>query len=209
MDNKPTPEQKPRPTKDFRPPIKRVYIDVETGGLDSWNNPLIQCAGIIEIGGEKIESFDFKIAPFEDQVIADSSLEVTGLTREDIAKFENPMLVYNDLTRLLDKYVDKFKRTDKFHFVGYNSTFDDRFMRSFWKRNNDNYYGSYFLFPTIDVCVLAADYLQDVRPTMKGFKLVDVAQHLFDDINPDEAHDAFWDIEVTRRIYKHIKSNTR
>lgn len=185
---------------------KLIYIDLETGGVNSYKNPVIQIAGIVEINGKIKQQFDLRTAPFPHQEIEDSSLEVTGLTRSEIKGYDDPSTVFDTLTTMLDKYVDRYDSSDKFHFVGYNSTFDDRFMRAFWKNNNDKYYGSFFYFPTIDVCVLAADQLKSARPLMNGFKLVDVAEHFFDDVNADDAHDASWDIKMTRRIYKHLKT---
>lgn len=187
-------------------PIKRCYIDVETGGLNDWKNPVVQIAGIIEIDGERKEDFNLNARPFSDQQVTDKSLETTGLTMAEINKFPPPNEAYKTLTKLLGSHVDQYDRSDKFFFVGYNSTFDQGFMRNFWKRNNDKYFGSLFFFPTVDVMVIAGEHLRHQRGQMKNFKLTTVAQHILgDDLDISDAHDAMWDIEITRRIYQEIQ----
>ncbi len=186
--------------------IKKIYIDTETTGVDPKANGIIQLAGIIELGEQKMESFNYKVKPFPGDIILDSALVVSGNTRKGIEDFEPPGLVFHKFLRLLDSYVDKFNKRDKFHFIGYNSRFDDSFLREWFNKNNaDKYaYGSRFWWPSIDVSNMAAVELMKYRKEFPDFKLMTVASRCIE-TDKGKAHDALYDVEITRQLYKHLK----
>ena len=66
---------------------KILWVDTETTGTDPGKNGIIQLAGVLEINGHEISSFDYKIRPFADDVIEDTALAVNGFTREELAGF--------------------------------------------------------------------------------------------------------------------------
>ena len=105
----------------------------------------------------------------------------------------------------MGKYIEKFDRNDKFHFIAYNANFDDNFMRSFFKKNNDNYYGSWFYWPPLDVANLAGAYLANSRSKMINFKLMTVANFLGFEADSGKAHDALYDIETTIKVFDYLK----
>lgn len=184
--------------------MKQFFCDLETTGTDPSKHGVIQIAGCIVIDGEERESFNFRTRPFKGDMVSQEASAVTGINMEQMKEFPAPEKVFGELSAMLGKYVDKFKRTDKFFFVGYNATFDDGFMRRFWDKNGDKYYGSWFWWPPIDVAVLAANKLGDKRSTMPNFKLVTLAEHL--GIQAEgSAHDAGYDIELTRKIYEAVR----
>ena len=180
---------------------KRFFIDVETTGVNSRTDALIQLGGIIEIDGEIKEKLNLRIKPFPNDVINDKALEVNGITREELSTFSPPKKMYKKLTSIMSKYVDKFNKLDKFHFIGYNSRFDDDFVRSWFKKNGDKYYGSYFFWPSIDVANIAAVKFMDERHKFSNFKLMTVAKYAGVEVDPASAHDAMYDIEITRDLF--------
>lgn len=188
--------------------MKLCYIDLETGGIDPVNCALLQIAGIIEIDGVEKERFEFFLHPYPDDIVTEEALEKTGILLEDLEnnpKFRNPGIVYKDFLALLDKYVSKFDKKDKFFLVGYNShAFDFQFLINFFIKNNNNFFMSYFWYPSIDVMLLAAFSYMDERAKFNNFKLTTVAEVILGKENVDEskAHDAMYDIELTRNIYK-------
>jgi len=187
--------------------VKRCYIDVETGGVDSEKCALLQIAGIVEIDGKVEETFELKIKPFPNDFICTAALEVTGYSLDTIQSSDDflvPREAYLKLIKILKKYVDQYDKRDKFSFVGYNSNFDIQFVRSFFLKNGDTYYGSYFWNSHIDVMVMAHIILEGERANMEGFKLVQVAEHFGIDVDESKAHDALYDIELTRDIYRKI-----
>ena len=155
------------------------------------------------IDGKKVEDFDFHVQPNPKAVIEEQALSVAGVTREQVLAYPSMGEVYKQLVAILGKYVGKFNKKDKFFLVGYNNAaFDNQFLRGFFLQNGDNYFGSWFWANSIDVMVLASHHLASRRHEMENFKLATVAK--FMGINVDDAalHDAFYDIYLTREIYK-------
>lgn len=110
--------------------------------------------------------------------------------------------VYIELTKLLSKYVKKFDKKDKFFLVGFNNaSFDNAFLRAFFVQNGDEYFGSYFWPNPVDVYAMATRKLFHLRPEMKTFKLMDVANVCKMEIDESRLHDAVYDVELTRNIY--------
>lgn len=193
--------------------IKLCFIDLETTGVDHKKNAIIQIAGMIYFLDKanfdskylnrmiKLETFNFNLKPFDTDIIEDKALEVTKLTREEIFQYEDPKDVFFKLTNILNKRCDKYNRRDKFFFVAYNARFDCDFLRTFFEKNGDNYFGSYFFFPPVDVVNAAIfNCIQD-RHLLENFKLETVAKHfnVFDDNG--EFHDAMKDIRVTKNLF--------
>lgn len=185
---------------------KYCFLDVETSGLDPKENGILQIGCILEVGGFEKE-FSLKSKPFDSDVIEDGALKVTGFTREEIADWPSPQVTYNMLIEEFSKFVDKYDKQDKFMFVGYNAAFDERFVREFFLKNGNKFFGSYFHFPYIDVMTLAAHILIKKRHQMKDFKLMTVASEFGIKINITDAHDALYDIKITREIYKRISND--
>lgn len=185
--------------------MKLCYIDVETGGLDPQKSALLQIGCIFEINGEVKEELTLNIQPHLTDLVDPKALAVNGLTQEKIETFMPPASAYKAFINTLEQYVNKFHKTDKFYFVGYNSqAFDSPFVRSFFQKCGDKYYGSWFFHPTIDVMLLAAQSLIKTRHLMKNFKLSTVAQAMGVEFDPSKLHDAVYDIRVTREVYRKL-----
>lgn len=185
--------------------MKACYIDVETGGLNPQKSALLQIGCLIEIDGEIKEELVYNIQPLMSDEVDPKALAVNGLDLETIETFQKPFDVYTMFCGALEQYVNKFDRADKFHFIGYNSqAFDAPFIRAFFSKNKDKYYGSWFFHPTIDVMILAAQSLRKTRGQMKNFKLSTVAQALGVEFDEDKLHDAMYDIKVTREVYRRL-----
>ena len=112
---------------------------------------------------------------------------------------------YKLITSILMEYVSKFDTSDKLHLCGYNIMyFDNDFLRAFWLRNNDKYFGSFFWSDSIDVMSEASSFLRHIRSTIKSFKLMEVAKILKIPIDKSKFHDAMYDTEITMEIFDRI-----
>ena len=60
--------------------VKKFFYDLETTGVDHRRNGIHQLAGCIEIDGEIVESFNFKVAPNPKAIIEEEVLKVGGGT---------------------------------------------------------------------------------------------------------------------------------
>jgi DNA polymerase-3 subunit epsilon len=184
---------------------KKFFFDVETTGLDPKQNAIHQLAVILEIDGEVKEKIDWKIRPFRGAKIDEKALKVSGVDKEALSIYPSQKDVFAELLVLLASYVDPYDPKDKFHLVGYNNRyFDDRFLRAWFELNRNTYFGSWFWADSLDVMVLASQYLYWERSKMPNFKLGTVAQFLGIKVLESNLHDGLYDVEITREIYNKI-----
>lgn len=189
--------------------MKLFFFDLETTGLDNQKHAIHQISGKIIIDGVEKTKFNFKVKPFEGALIDATALKIGGVTEEQIMQYPSCHQNYVSLVTLIQKYVNRFDTGDKFHLVGYNnSSFDNQFLRSFFKVNKDDYFGSYFWSDSIDVMVLASNFLKHERHNIRDFKLKTIAQWLKIDVDAKRLHDAEYDIELTEKIFNIIESTS-
>lgn len=181
--------------------MKIIYFDVETTGKDSVLNDIIQLAGIVEIDGEVKETFNLRMQPFSYENIVREALEVNHTSIEDLHIYPEPREAYKEFVQLLSKYADKYNPSDKFYPAGFNVSFDLGFLREFFIKNGDKYFGSWFSYRFIDPLPIL--YLLEVKGQIRldNYKLSTVCEHLNISIN---AHDALSDIEATKEVIKFV-----
>ncbi len=182
---------------------KIFWFDVETTGLDSSINEIIQLACIIEVDGIVKERKEWKVRPNDFNNINPEALQVTGFTIEQLKLFPESKFVFLEFIKFLDKYIDKFDRSDKFSIGAYNGKFDCDFLQNFFKKHNHKYYGSYFNYKLIDPLAIVRwlEYNQKLTG-LENNKLETLARHF--DIKID-AHDALSDIEATMVLERKLK----
>lgn len=185
----------------------RIFYDVETTGLDPNKNYIHQLAGIVEVNGEVAESFDIKSGVAPGLSVTKEALAVCNISVDDLARYQSPKSAHTQFTRILKKYVDRFDRHDKIWLVGYNNRyFDDYFLRNWFLLNGDNYFGSYFWSDSQDTMTLASVYLEGERRIwMKDFRLETVAKEIGICIDESRLHDASYDAELTRQVYRIVR----
>lgn len=188
----------------------KCFIDTETTGTDRKLNDLFQISGAIAGKDDKvIERFDFKFMPFSFEHVSLEALDKTGMTTAKLSELGDPRKAYRDFVELLGKYCDKFNKKDKFQLIAYNAGFDAEFLREFFIKNGDNYFGSWFWNPPICVMQAAALYLINVRGALPNFKLETLCQCAALGWDDSRAHDAQYDITQTIKLYRYLRDNTR
>jgi len=187
--------------------MKILYYDLETTGVKHWKNGIHQIAGLVEINGKVVEEFNWKVQPHPKSVADAKALEVGKVTEAQINAYPPMEVIYKQLMKLLAKYQNKFDKKDRFFLCGFNnSAFDNQFLRAFLEQNGDAYFGSYFWNSPIDVFCLASDLLKEERANMPAFNLAAVARHLCINVDTSLAHEALYDIKLTRQIYKTLQT---
>jgi putative exonuclease len=179
---------------------KIIFIDTETGGVNPEKSALIQLSGIIRIHKKDVEKFNFYIKPFENSEVNEKALEVQGRTLEELKtdKYVEEKEVYKQFINLLDKYIDKYDRTDKFIVAGYNVRFDVDILKAFFQRHGNN-----FLFSYLDSSMLDPLYsirllqIAEVLPVLENNKLETWCKHFGIEL---KAHDSLEDIEATKKL---------
>ena len=179
---------------------KIIFIDTETGGVNPEKSALIQLSGIIRIDKKDIEKFNFYIKPFDNSEVNEKALEVQGRTLEELKtdKYVEEKEVYKQFINLLDKYIDKYDRTDKFVVAGYNVRFDVDILKAFFQRHGNN-----FLFSYLDSSMLDPLYsirllqIAEILPALENNKLETWCKHFGIEL---KAHDSLEDIEATKKL---------
>lgn len=184
--------------------MKYLFCDVETSGLDTSRHAIIQLSGIVDIDGEIVDEFDLRLQPFPNQFLSQESLDINGITKEELKTYLPPKTAYIALTKIFNKWIDRFDKEDKFFFVGYNSTFDDSFIRTFFQNCGDDYYSAYIWWPTIDVAPFAMEYFKEERAKFHNFKLSTVCKALNIPVDENKTHSALYDSHLTRKMYRKI-----
>ena len=182
---------------------KLFCYDLETTGVLPNRHGIHQISGAIVIGGDVKEEFDFKVRPNPKAQIEQAALDVGGVTKEQILAYPDMKIVYRQLIKMLEKYVGRYNKTDKFHLLGYNNTaFDNAFFRAWFLQNEDKYFGSWFWADSWDAMVFASFALKEERSRMENFKLSTVAGKMGIPVDEEKLHDATYDIYLTRKVFE-------
>jgi len=187
---------------------KFAFVDVETTGLDAEKHGIWQIAMMIEIDGTLVHQQCWNVQPYRRDLMNTEALAKGHMTHETLETFPEPGQVKAEIEAVLDRFVKKRNKADKLHFVGYNSlAFDYPFLRHWWEKAGDPYFGSWFWHPSLDVMVLAGYYCAEVRHQLVNFKLHNVAQQIMGvPIDETQAHDAMYDIGITRDLFHHMRA---
>ena len=184
--------------------MKLAFIDMETTGTNHLIHTIWNFAAVFQTPGHEPEAFSFRCSPVPGAILDPKSLELGGVSKEELLQYEPPKSCLLSLRDVMGKYVDPYNKLDKFYFLAYNSPFDMNFLREWFRQLEDSYFGSWFWFP--DICIMrkAAHSLIGQRHRLSNFQLLTVAKHLGLEVDEKEAHDALYDVELAREIYTKI-----
>lgn len=182
---------------------KILYLDTETTGLDNKKNDIVQVAGIIEIEGKDVERFNIFCQPYSWENISEEALAKQNRTIKDLKSYQKPQDAYEQLKAVLNKYVDKYDKTDKFFPAGQNVLFDTDFMREWALKGGDKYFGSYISRNSIDLKVFAAAAQAWGICKFDNLQLESICKSI--NVELANAHDAMADIEATYKCLQHFK----
>jgi DNA polymerase III subunit epsilon len=183
--------------------VIKIFYDLETTGLDYRKHSIHHLAGMVEINDEIVENFDFKVAPNPKAQIDSAALKIVGVTEDEIRLYPPMKEVFLKFISILNSYIDKYDTKQKAYLVGFNNrAFDDVFLRAWFDQNGSSFFTAWFWPDSLDSMVLASQYLINRRPKMPSFKLHRVAKELGIEVKDENLHDAKYDIELTRKIYR-------
>ncbi|MGB6129462.1 MAG: 3'-5' exonuclease [Psychrilyobacter sp.] len=179
--------------------MKILWYDTETTGLTE-NSAMFQISGVIEIDGEEKEEFDIFCKPHEGADISEQALEVTGMSREELESFQSPKKAYEELVEIFSKYIDKFNKDDKFIIAGQNVKFDIDVLNRFFRRNNDNYLGSFLNYKQVfdTLSIYMALEIADVVPKLENHKLETICKIM--GVKLSNAHNSLADVKATKEV---------
>lgn len=185
--------------------MKVLWIDTETTGLTPGKNGIYQIAYIVEIDGEIKEFGEILFNP-GDVEYSEEALKINGKTKEQIQSFPDSRWAKKELQAVMDKYVNKYDRSDKFIPAGYNVKFDIDMVRAWWESLGDKYIGSYLDYHFLDVMSIGMAERYFGRLDIPNHKLTTICQHYGIEFN---AHDAGEDILATRELFIKIADRNK
>ena len=183
---------------------KTLYFDTETTGVDHTKHGLIQLACLIDIDNNVVDEATWFIRPFHGDLINKEASEITGYSREDMEMFPDAKQAYSEICTFFGKHVDKYDRNDKFWPAGYNCLFDLNFLRMFFEKNDDKYFGSWQNWKGIDGLAIIRYLAWQGKIDLPDYKLGTVCEYFGIKLG-DSAHDALADIRATRELIIKLK----
>lgn len=156
---------------------KFFFCNLKTTGVDERESAIVELEAIIDVDGEVKEDFALQFKPFKGYSYEKKALiklRNEGISLEQMLNFPEESVGYSKLLELFERYVDRFNSLDKMFFVGFVALFNDRFLRKLFERQGDDYYGSWFWWPPIDLSTVACLDMLEERPSIKSFSLPSV-----------------------------------
>lgn len=183
--------------------VKKVlWVDTETTGLDPAHNEITQLSCIYEEDGKEIDRFNCYMAPENLSYITKEALEVQGKTLEQLKEYPSKQMGFvKFVVGFLEKHVNRYDKTDKIVLAGQNIDFDKKFLYNFFCERGNKWFHSYFYQQMIDLKQFAFILSVQGLIKVKDVKLSTLAAEC--GFKFEHAHDAKYDIEMTRKVYKH------
>lgn len=192
-------------------PTKRIFLDVETTGLWETKHAIHQFAGIIEVDGKVVDTFDLRMRPWPGAVIDTDKktglsipMMVSGKSDAEINAYPDPAVQVMKFLSICEKHIDFNDKNDRFFLIAYNAEFDTKFVRmmmmKFGQGNPFQRFGKVFRTSSICARTTAMVALEERITELKDHKLGSVAEAF--GLKPEgELHDAMTDIKLTRDVF--------
>jgi len=190
---------------------KVLWIDLETTGTNSAIHAIVQLAALVEIDNEIVEEIDLRMRPMSKHEIDPEALEKNGLEEDEIITWEHPSVQYERFLTFIERYINRYEKTDKFILAGYNiNAFDEPFLRQMFvdnaktrkERKYGGYFGSWFFWPKRDVQTYVAEHIVGHSLRLENYKLETICKRYG---IPIEAHNALSDVHATRTLYRVLR----
>lgn len=163
-------------------PSTFVVFDIETTGLDSLSNEIIEIGALKVKDGKVVDTFDHLIKP--SHPISDFITNLTGITNEMVETAET---IEEVLTQFINFIGDNI-------LMGHNVNFDINFVYDHAEKYNNHILNNDF----IDTLRLARKLL----PELSHHRLSDLADYY--NIDKTGHHRALKDVEMTLEVYNHL-----
>lgn len=190
--------------------MKVFAFDVETTGLEMGKHEIFELAYSIQIDKKEKKTDVLYFRPANLKIVSPEALEKTGKTIADLEGYPSRKESFDILITVIESFVNKFDKKDKFFFLGYNVQFDIDMLRWMftWMKEDfpEDYgklfYGSYFYHksnePRIDPFPVLQMYAIKYELNLPNWRLETVCPHF--GIELKNAHIALADLEATVKL---------
>lgn len=176
-----------------------LVFDTETGGVDTENDPVLQCfIATADKDGKLLDTWEFFIYD-PDRPGSPEAAEVHGFTTEWLKEAGGPPKATFDRIR------EVFIRNRNLIWVAYNLSFDLSILDAEFKRYGvSEMFGEYASKDVQLFDPLVVDREKD-KYRKGNRKLESVAPHYGLDFDPDAAHNAVYDVEMTAKVAAKVR----
>jgi DNA polymerase-3 subunit epsilon len=131
-----------------------LWISMNTTGLDSESNGILDVSCIIEAGGRVQDSICIKMRLPDSLSYNDDTLKYLEIDKSYITQ-ENGFVTYEEGIQIfenkLSAYVDKYNKDTKFHLAGFNLPFIRGFLEKWYQICNNQYLHSWIYNDKSDI----------------------------------------------------------
>jgi len=157
----------------------KLYLDLETTGLDANKHGVCEISAFFD-SPEKELIFSEIIKPFKDDVIDPIAMEYNGV---DFSNGLDPIVA-------MEKFVDFLSENrksveEKFQFVGFNHSFDRRFLKSFFAKCGwqEETFDAWFSPKEYDIDVFKIAKKKVKKELVENYKQTTLLKHFNIDID--------------------------
>ena len=191
---------------------RRVFFDLETGGLNASRHPIIQIAAVaFDIHWQELERFEVKLK-FDEADADPEALKKVCYSKHLWAKHAvSPITAYERFCYFLREHatVDKLSQAGKPYHVArlfaHNAKFDSEFLWSFHDRLRKKNKKLFLPADRHVICTLqtALLYFETAYDLEKppDYKLGTLCDYFGIPFSANEAHDALYDCVATARLF--------
>jgi DNA polymerase III epsilon subunit-like protein len=191
------------------PDERLVFVDLETGGLETWR-PIIQLAAIaVTSDGRELETYEAKLR-FRESVADPRALRKNHYSAERwLCEAQPPSVVAEALAQLLMRHatIDQTAADGRVfqvaQLVAHNAAFDGEFLRVWYRRMHLFLPASPRVLCTVQRAMWAFHEDKSLTPPT-DFKLGTLCDYFGVRLPADEAHDALNDVRATVSLYREL-----
>jgi DNA polymerase III epsilon subunit-like protein len=189
------------------PDERLVFVDLETGGLETWR-PIIQLAAIAIAGnGRELEAFEAKLR-FDERFADPKSLRKNHYSSERWLREARPAcVVAESFAQLLMRHatIDQTSAGGRVfqvaQLVAHNADFDGPFLKAWYERMRLFLPASPRVLCTVQRAMWSFHENKLLTPPT-DFKLGTLCEYFGIPLAADDAHDALNDVRATVALYR-------
>jgi len=186
--------------------MKKLFVDVETTGLNPDLHGITQLSAIAEIDGKIVGRFNEYMRPSVHDICDAYALNLTGVTEKELRDKTGPRLGPKPALRkfeaFLGEHVDQFDRDDKFTLYEYSVGFDINFLSAWFQKLGNDYFGSYQNYKPVHILAIVR-YLNSINckriTNLPNLRLQTVCSEF--GIEIEKPHDSFYDVKATHEMW--------